>query len=156
MEGGVPLEFIVPFGILTILLGIVSISLVRLHTRLKRFMTGKDGASLEATLAWLTQKVATLDNRLDEHQKAITYIDKRVGRSIRGYSLVHYDAYGMGGGQSFSSALIDEQGHGYILSVVAHRNHTGVYSKRVTAGVAEASLTDEEVQALAEAKKSIT
>lgn len=155
MEGGAPLWAIVAFAIVLISLIGLAISLTRLNKRLKSFMTGKDGASLEATLAWLTQKVAAIDERLDEHQEGLTYIDKRVKRSIRGYSLVRYDAYGSGGGQSFSTALLDEHGDGYILSVVASRNHTGVYSKRVTAGTAEVSLTDEETVALTQAKKSI-
>ncbi len=155
MEGGIPLWAIVAFALVLISLVVLLVLIIRLQKRLRSFMSGKDGASLEATLAWLTQKAAAIDERLDEHQEGLTYIDRRVKRSIRGYSLVRYDAYGSGGGQSFSTALLDEHGDGYILSVVASRNHTGVYSKRLTAGTAEVSLTDEETQALTEAKNSI-
>jgi hypothetical protein len=129
---------------------------MKLRERLTKFMKGKDGASLEATLDWLTKKIAETDETLKTHQEALQYIDRRVRRSIRGYSLVRYDAYiGAGGEQSFSTALIDEHSDGYILSVVANRNHTGVYAKRVIAGTAESSLTEEESQALAAAKKQL-
>lgn len=156
MTGVAPLWAIVAFAFGILCIAFLLFSVMRLRKRLTVFMKGKDGASLEATLHWLTQKVAETDETLKAHKEALEFIDKRVARSIRGYSLVRYDAYlGAGGAQSFSTALLDEHGDGYILSVVANRNHTGVYAKRVTAGTAESSLTEEETQALTDAKKSI-
>ncbi|HEX8994055.1 MAG TPA: DUF4446 family protein [Candidatus Paceibacterota bacterium] len=151
-----PLWAIVAFAFGIICIALLLISVMRLRNRLSKFMKGKDGASLEASLHWLTQKAAETDETLKAHKEALEFIDKRVGRSIRGYSLIRYDAYvGAGGSQSFSTALIDEHADGYILSVVANRNHTGVYAKRVTGGTAESSLTEEETQALTEAKKAL-
>jgi hypothetical protein len=120
-------------------------------------MTGKDGASLEATLAWLTQKMAATDDTLHAHKEALEMIDGRVKRSIRGYSLIRYDAYENGGGeQSFASGLIDEHQDGYILSVMTNRNHVGVYAKKINRGTPEVTLTKEELDALNTAKKSLT
>ena len=156
MGEGASLASIVAFAFLLLLVVVLFVLVAKLRARLSRFMTGKDGASLEATLAWLTQKVANTDETLETHQQALEYIDKRVRRSVRGYSLVRYDAYlGAGGAQSFSAGLLDEHGDGFILSVVANRNHTGVYAKKVTAGTAEASLTEEETRALTDAKHAI-
>ncbi len=156
MEGVSSTVVIVAFtGIgvcLLILIGVV----IHLRRRLRSFMTGKDGSSLEATLSWLTQKIAAIDETLDTHKQGLEYIDRRVKRSVRGYSLIRYDAYiGAGGAQSFSTGLLDEHADGFILSVVANRNHTGVYAKRINRGVAESSLTEEETQALQEAKNAI-
>lgn len=147
---------IVACAILTIAFVVLCLLFVRLQKKLARFMSGKDGMSLEAMLEWLTRRVAELDERLDDHQKGLIHINSRVKRSVRGYSLIRYDAYGSGGTQSFSSALLDEHGDGYILSVVAGRTHTGVYAKQLTAGTADASLTAEETEALAQAKKQIS
>lgn len=156
MEIGLPLFGIVAFGFLLLTLIVLLVLVVQLRKRLGHFMKGKDGASLEATLHWLTQKAAATDETLSAHKEGLEHIDKRLQRSIRGYSLVRYDAYvGAGGAQSFSSALLDEHGDGFILSVVANRNHTGVYAKQVTAGTAEASITEEEELALKEAKKGL-
>ncbi len=155
MGGSVPLWVIVTFACLGIALGVTIVMLVRMHKRLGVFMQGKDGESLEATLHWLTQKVASIDDTLVHHKEALEFIDKRVSKSIRGYSLIRYDAYvGAGGEQSFSSGLLDEEGNGFILSVVSNRSHTGVYAKKVIEGIAESSLTEEETLALNEAKKS--
>jgi hypothetical protein len=156
MTGIAPLWAIVAFALVLLCMGFLFLLVIRLRSRLTKFMTGKDGASLETTLQWVTKKIAETDETLDTHKEALKFIDRRVQRSIRGYSLIRYDAYlGAGGGQSFSSGLLDEHGDGYILSVVSNRNHTGVYAKRVTAGTAESSLTEEEAKALHEAKKGI-
>ncbi len=119
-------------------------------------MAGKDGASLEATLAWLTQKAAATDDTLHAHKEGLEMIDRRVKRSLRGYSLVRYNAYeNVGGEQSFASGLIDEHEDGYILSVITNRNHVGVYAKKVNRGIADVSLTEQETDALNAAKKSL-
>jgi len=156
MGESVPLWAIVAFIVLLLAAVVLLVLVVQLRKRLAKFMTGKDGMSLEATLEWLTKKTADVDETLKEHQEGLRYIDNRVKRSIRGYSLVRYDAYiGAGGAQSFSTGLLDEQADGFILSVVTSRNHTGVYAKKIIAGIAEASLTEEETLALEEAKKGI-
>jgi hypothetical protein len=118
---------------------------------------GKDGASLESTLAWLTHKAAATDETLEAHKEGLEHIDARVKRSIRGYSLVRYDAYESSGGeQSFASGLLDEHGDGYILSVISNRSHVGVYAKKVNRGIPEVSLTKEETIALTDAKKQLS
>ncbi len=157
----------IPFFVWTIGLGvtfvllvaviILSVLLWKLHMRLRTFMAGKDAASLEATLAWLTEKSASVDDTLEAHKEALEHIDLRVKRSIRGYSLVRYDAYENGGGeQSFASGLLDEHGDGYILSVITNRNHVGVYAKKVRNRKADSTLTTEEDRALQEALHSFS
>jgi hypothetical protein len=132
------------------------VAIVGLQKKLRVFMSGKDGASLEATLAWLTQKTAATDTTLEAHKEALEMIDARVKRSIRGYSLVRYDAYESSGGeQSFASGLLDEHQDGYILSVITNRSHVGIYAKKINRGIPEVSLTDEETDALNAAKKSL-
>lgn len=143
-----------------LLLSLSTIALIviclNLHKRLKSFMKGKDGASLESVLAWLTQKNAQVEDTLEAHKEALELIDSRVKKSVRGYSLIRYDAYeDSGGNQSFATGIIDEQGDGFILSVITNRNHVGVYAKPVNRGIAASSLTPEETLALETSKKSL-
>ena len=136
---------------------VLTILYLNLQKKLRSFMKGKDGASLEATLSWLTAKVASIEDTLDAHKDGLEQIDGRVAKSIRGYSLVKYDAYNNAGGeQSFASGLLDEHKDGFILSVITNRNHVGVYAKRVIAGTAESSLTTEEKEALTHATKQVS
>ena len=119
-------------------------------------MAGKNGYSLETTLEWLVKKNTETDNTLQAHKEALEIIDSRIKKSIRGYSLVRYDAYeDNGGNQSFASALIDESGDGYILSVITNRNHSAIYAKPVTRGNPLPTLTPEEMSALEISKKSL-
>ncbi len=119
-------------------------------------MAGKDAQSLESVLAWLTKKNAEVEETLEAHKEALENLDSRIKKSIRGYSLVRYDAYEEGGGnQSFASGIIDEGGDGYVLSVITNRNHVGIYAKPVSRGNALSSLTQEESLALETSKKSL-
>ena len=137
---------------LSITLGVTLVLLVRLQKKLAVFMSGKNGADLEETLTLLTERTSANEKTLESHKEGLEYIDARVKKSLRGYSLVRYNAYGDGGGeQSFASGLIDERGDGYILSVITNRNHVGLYAKKVVGGTAQQSLTREETDALASA-----
>lgn len=155
MGGSIPLWLLGVLCVAVVGVAILSIMYVNLKKKLNSFMSGKDGASLEATLQWLTAKSALVDDTLAAHKEALEFIDSRVKRSIRGYSLVRYNAYGTGGEQSFSTGLLDEHKNGYILSVVSNRAHTGVYSKKITGGNPEVPLTDEEALALAQAQNGL-
>lgn len=157
MLGSIPLSISIALAILLIAVLGFFVAHMRLRAKLRTFMTGKDGSSLEATLAWLTHKAAQVDGTLEAHKDALELIDGRVKRSIRGYSLVRYNAYESAGGeQSFASGLLDEHGDGYILSVITNRNHVGVYAKKINRGTPEVSLTDQETDALKAAQKSLS
>ena len=156
MIQSIPLWLLIALGALGISTLVLVIFSLRLHKRLRVFMTGKDGTSLESILAWLTKKNAEIDDTLLAHKEALEVIDSRVKKSVRGYSLVRYDAYdNAGGNQSFASGIIDESGDGFILSVITNRNHVGVYAKPISRGNALSSLTEEENLALETSKKSL-
>ncbi len=157
MLGSIPSSIIVVAIFLFVLVVTLLVVVLKLRTTLRSFMAGKDGASLESTLAWLTHKAAATDETLEAHKEGLEHIDARVKRSIRGYSLVRYNAYESAGGeQSFASGLLDEHQDGYILSVITNRNHVGVYAKKVNRGIPDVSLTNEEADALADAKKHLS
>ena len=156
MGGSIPFVTIIVAAILLVWSIVITTLTIKLSKKLKTFMVGKSAASLEDTLSWLTAKSASVDGTLDAHKEALEMINSRVKRSIRGYSLVRYNAYGdMGADQSFASSLIDENQDGYILSVITNRNHVGIYAKKINRGTPEVSLTEEENDSLQEAKKSL-
>lgn len=156
MIQSIPLWLLIALGALGISTLVLIVFSLRLHKRLRKFMAGKDGTSLESALAWLTKKNAEVDDTLLAHKEALEVIDSRVKKSIRGYSLIRYDAYDdSGGNQSFASGILDEGGDGFILSVITNRNHVGIYAKPVSRGNALSSLTEEEALALETSKKSL-
>jgi biopolymer transport protein ExbB/TolQ len=157
MGGSIPsIAFAIILAIFAVAIGALVYWVVQLQKKLRIFMNGKDGADLEETLFKLTDKVANVEETLRAHKEGLEFIDARVKRSIRGYSLVRYNAYDDAGGeQSFASGLLDENADGYVLSVITNRNHVGVYARKVVNGAAETTLTAEEQHALTEAKQSL-
>ncbi|HTH93131.1 MAG TPA: DUF4446 family protein [Candidatus Paceibacterota bacterium] len=156
MGGSIPSIVIVVLGVLVVaVIGLAAWVFV-MQKKLRVFMYGKDGANLEDTLMALTDKAANIEDTLKAHKEGLEFIDSRVKRSIRGYSLVRYNAYDDAGGeQSFASGLLDEHADGYVLSVITNRNHVGVYARKIVNGKAETALTAEEEQALVEAKEAL-
>lgn len=156
MVQSIPLWLLITLATMSLFIIILTVALVILHKKLRSFTAGKDGASLEAHIEWLTKKNFEVDQTLNAHKEALEIIDSRIKKSIRGYSLVRYDAYeDNGGNQSFASVLIDESGDGFILSVITNRNHVGVYAKPVSRGTPLPTLTPEESLALETSKKSL-
>lgn len=141
-------------GLLLIAISALFVLVVHLSRKLNRFMQGKNAGSLESTLEWLTEKSARTDDSLALHKEGLEMIDNRLRRSLRGYSLVRYNAYDdAGGAQSFAIGLLDEHHDGVVLSIITNRHHVGMYAKKINRGTPDTTLTKEESDALDEAKK---
>jgi hypothetical protein len=76
-------------------------------------------------------------------------------RALRHVAVVRYDAFGdMGGRLSFSAALLDDQGDGLVLSSINGRSETRTYAKALVGGQSEHTLSPEEQDAIAAARKA--
>jgi hypothetical protein len=76
-------------------------------------------------------------------------------RAQRHVAVVRYDAFGdMGGRLSFSAALLDDQGDGLVLSSINGRSETRTYAKALVGGQSEHTLSPEEQDAIAAARKA--
>lgn len=152
----------IPFlFVLTGVLAVATVGLSLAHLKLRRkltaFMQGNNAASLEESLKHMTDRSAIVEKTLSAHKQALEHLNDRLAKSIRGHSLVRYNAFpDTGGLQSFASGLLDEHGNGFILSVVTSRSHVGIYAKPVTTYKPAVELTTEEAQALQEAKEQQT
>ncbi|MEE8599980.1 DUF4446 family protein [Euzebya tangerina] len=75
-----------------------------------------------------------------------------LSRSLSRIGTVRYDAFDdMGGRLSFSIALLDEHGDGSVITAMNGRVQTRTYAKPVTGGSSSHNLSEEEVQAIAQA-----
>jgi Protein of unknown function (DUF4446) len=73
--------------------------------------------------------------------------------ALRHLAVVRYDAFGdMGGHLSWSLALLDEAGHGVVLTSIAGRSEARTYAKAVAAWSSEQQLSPEEEEAVASAR----
>ncbi len=130
--------------------------LLRIHKLAKRqamMLRGVDGESLEALLIDYSKNTAAFQSNL---QAALTMGEANstaLPQSFRRVGLHRYDAFtNVGGQQSFSLALLDEEANGVVISGLYSRQDMRVYAKPVLKGRSEITLTPEEQRAISTAK----
>jgi Protein of unknown function (DUF4446) len=73
--------------------------------------------------------------------------------ALRHLAVVRYDAFGdMGGHLSWSLALLDDGGHGVVLTSIHGRSEARTYAKSISAWTCEQQLSPEEEEAIANAR----
>ena len=121
----------------------------RLLGQYQHLMTGTSGGNLEETLhehiaqiRGATDQVKTIDQQVRRLENASHFNLQHVG-------LVRFNPFrDTGGDQSFALALVDDHGHGVVLSSLHARDMTRVYAKSLQGWESKYTLTDEEVQAI--------
>jgi hypothetical protein len=102
--------------------------------------------------------------RTNRHQKRIEGLEATVAQmarmlphTIRGLSVMRYNAFnGVGGAQSFSMALVDENGHGVIMTSLHGRDDVRVYAKPLENWKSSHSLSAEEQEVLGAARQNLS
>ena len=73
--------------------------------------------------------------------------------ALRHLAVVRYDAFGdMGGHLSWSLALLDQAGHGVVLTSIAGRSDSRSYAKSVSSWTSDQQLSPEEEEAIVNAR----
>jgi len=130
---------------------------INLTWRISRLSGNKHGGSIEDTLKIIGSDLKNFNVFKDRIENYLKKIERRVARSLHGAHNVSFNAFkGMdsGGRQSFSLALLNEQGDGVILSTLHARDRVNVFAKEIKNFSSTLELTEEEEQALTKAKES--
>ena len=73
--------------------------------------------------------------------------------ALRHLAVVRYDAFGdMGGHLSWSLALLDDSGHGVVLTSIHGRSDARTYAKNIAAWTSQQQLSPEEEDAVSHAR----
>ena len=73
--------------------------------------------------------------------------------ALRHLAVVRYDAFGdMGGHLSWSLALLDDSGHGVVLTSIHGRSEARTYAKSISSWSCEQPLSPEEEEAIEHAR----
>lgn len=127
-----------------------TVRMKRMEKKLKIFMSGKDGISLEQDIITLHEENKYLKACADRNKKDIRVLYKKAEKAFAKMGLVKYDAFQQMGGQlSFSLALLDEKNNGFIINSVHSTDGCYSYTKAVKGGACELNLSKEEEKALA-------
>lgn len=135
---------------------VLIIWLFMLHRKIATLTKGASGKSLEDIIGGLIKKSQDFEAKDKEFEKALTYLNEKVAKSVRAVGVVRFNAFGeSGGNQSFAIALCDEDGDGFILSTLCGRERTSFYVKELSKFISKTETTPEEKKAVDIAKKNL-
>lgn len=146
---------IVALGLVVVLLIGMTVLSLRLRSLRKAYASALDPSRREDLFQAVQRQAGDLD-ALRGDLVAVNANTEHLRELLRGavskVGIVRYDAFAdMGGALSFSAALLDEHGHGVVISAINGRSETRCYAKPVVAGDSEHNLSQEEVAAVDEA-----
>ncbi len=143
---------------LIVLMLAVTVDALMLRLKLRKVMRCKT-VDIADSIISLDKDVKSLENFQKEAENYFVGVEKRLRRSVQGLHTVRFNAFrgtGEGGNQSFATALIDENGDGFIVSSMYSRDRVSVFSKPVARFNSEYELSGEEREALSRAKDRIS
>jgi hypothetical protein len=86
-------------------------------------------------------------------RQEVAALKREAGDALRHLAVVRYDAFGdMGGHLSWSLALLDDGGHGVVVTSIHGRSEARTYAKNVSAWASEQQLSPEEEEAITHAR----
>jgi hypothetical protein len=130
---------VVVLGVLSLAVALVALVLALVLLRVVRGTRRTPSQELPADVHGLRQEVAALRAEATD--------------ALRHLAVVRYDAFGdMGGHLSWSLALLDDSGHGVVLTSIAGRSEARTYAKSITAWSCEQQLSPEETEAIDHAR----
>ena len=144
--------------ILTGIIAILTIWVIRLEVKLKRFLKGKDAKTLEDSFIFMKTGVEKQVFVNKEIAHEIDNINARLKKSIRGVGVVRFNPFagtGSGGNQSFAVALLDDEHDGVVISSLYTRDRFSAFAKPVSKGKSTFELSEEESRSLHQAKETL-
>jgi len=130
---------------------------IRTELKLRRFMVGKNGKSLEGSLHNLKENYEETSRFQTEIETYLKSVESRLHKSIQGVGVVRFNPFAENSGnQSFATAFVDEDGSGVIFSSIYARERMSIFAKPISQFASEYELTTEEKDALSRAQKALT
>lgn len=107
-----------------------------------------------ATVKELAKQVRLLEERLKETTSDLASLKQVQERAISKVGLLRFNPFGeIGGDQSFSVALLDNEDSGIVITSHYGKDMQRVYAKAITKGKSEYALSKEEEKVILQAKE---
>ncbi len=142
---------------ITIALALISIGLFAwvfvLARRITKLTAGNNARSLESVIAENNRLIKKVEAQQTRDGASIMKLQKDFMKSIQKIGIVRFNPFKeTGGSQSFAIALIDQHKNGVVISSLYSRDRLNVFAKPVENGSSAYQLSDEEQQAITEAR----
>lgn len=147
------------FIVLIIAILILTWMLIRLENKLKKFLVSTGAEKIGDSITTMNTSLVNLETFKTELESYLLTVEKRLKKSVQAVHTVRFNPFkgtGSGGNQSFATAFLNQDGTGVVVSTLYAREHISIFSKPIKNGTSEFELSDEEKQAVAEAKKSLS
>lgn len=142
----------------SIILGVVNLGLViYLLSRFNKLLKNGDGKSIESVLHKHRSVIEELIDFRNQSTEYLKKIDSRIKEKVSSKQAIRFNPFqdgGVGGNNSFSVALVDEEGNGSVLSSLHTRERTNVFIKPIQSWKSLNDLSEEEEKSLGKTKKS--
>ncbi len=117
---------------------------------------GVDGTNFDEILTRVAEEADNNAIVLADHQEMMKSINRRLNASLNRVSIIHYNAFDFTYGElSFSMAVLDELGTGFIFTNIHNRDDARCYCKRVEGGQSKHPLSEEEKEVLERALNTV-
>jgi hypothetical protein len=148
--------FFIPFTALAVSLITLIISIV-MHVRVKRIFRSANTPDIERLMGLHTKTIEDLVKFKAESTEYMKSLDGRIKKKTNNVSTLRFNPFqgeGVGGNQSFSSVLADEEGDGVVITSMHTRERTNVFAKPLKKWQSEYKLSEEESKAINQAREN--
>jgi hypothetical protein len=145
-------------GVFVIISIVLTVIVIMMNNKLKRFLIGIDSEHIGDSLTDISSQLKNIDGFRKDLETYLTGVEKRLRKSVQSVQTVRFNPFkGTGGGsnQSFSTAFLNQEGDGVIISSLYSREHVSIFSKPIKSNSSEYELSEEEKESLESAKKNI-
>lgn len=140
-------------GFILFILVLVLFAQIRgLKRKLKRLLGGAGAKDLEESIRKNHEHLAKLDEQQVRISQTIEQMIRQMKEMKANVSIKRYNAFQeQGSDLSFSIAIVDDHGDGFVLTGIHSRHGTQVYAKPVNKGQSSYTLSPEETEVIRQA-----
>jgi hypothetical protein len=127
-----------------------------LKKRYKALMVGREGVNIEELLNRYGGMISQGMEKQRAFELRLAGVEEQLRLSVSGVGLVRFNAFQETGSDlSFSLALLDRCENGVVVTSIFGREDSRCYGKPILAGQSSHLLSEEEMKALADAKRGM-
>jgi hypothetical protein len=131
------------------IIGFLIALVLKQKSRLDRIFRGKKGEDLEEVTLEMINTIKGQEREIGDIEKVLEHMEKRLRKSIQKVQTIRFNPFqDHGSNQSFTTAFLNEDGDGVILSGLHAREKMSVYAKPIKNLKSEYELSEEEKEAL--------
>jgi hypothetical protein len=148
--------FFVPFIAMAVAAVALIVSLM-MHARVKKIFRSASMPDVERLMGLHTRTLEDFVRYKAESTEYMKFLDGRIKKKTVNASTLRFNPFqgeGIGGNQSFSSVLVDEEGDGVVITSMHARERTNMFAKPLKNWVSEYQLSEEEEQAVEQAREN--